>query len=166
MTVVDAGLLLLLVLFALRGFWRGFLRETLGIAGLVLAAMLVVRWSEPLAGMLAARAAMSPLMARVLSAVGIALAVFLAVRILGALVVRLTSLIFLRPIDRVAGVGLGLAEGVALLGLGLAAVLRLAPTSDVSHWIAASRLAPPLLHVADRIVEVARPIADATRNTI
>jgi membrane protein required for colicin V production len=149
MTVVDAGLLLLLVLFALRGFWRGFLRETLGIAGLVLAAMLVVRWSEPLAGVLAARAAMSPLMARVLSAVGIALVVFLAVRILGALVVRLTSLIFLRPIDRVAGVGLGLAEGVALLGLGLAAVLRLAPTSDVSHWIAASR-----------------PIADATRNTI
>ena len=44
-------LLLLLVLFALRGFWRGFLRETLGLAGLVLAAMLVVRWSEPLAGM-------------------------------------------------------------------------------------------------------------------
>ena len=166
MTVVDAGLLLLLVLFALRGFWRGFLRETLGLAGLVLAAVLVMRWSEPAASMLAARAALSPLMARVLSAVGIALTVFLAVRILGALVVRLTSLIFLRPIDRVAGVGLGLAEGVALLGLGLAAVLRVAPTSDVSHWITASRLAPSLLHVADRIVEAARPIAAATRNTI
>jgi membrane protein required for colicin V production len=166
MTVVDAGLLLLLVLFALRGFWRGFLREILGLAGLVLAGVLVVRWSEPLASMLGARTALSPLMARLLSAIGLALVVFLAVRILGALVVRLTSMIFLRPIDRVAGVGLGLAEGVALLGLGLAAVLRVAPASDVSHWIAASRLAPPLLHVADRIVAAARPIAAATRNTI
>ena len=78
---------------------------------------------------------MSPLTARVLSAVGLALAVFLAVRILGGdSSCASPSLLFLRPIDRVAGVGLGLAEGAALLGLALAAVLRLAPTSDVSHW--------------------------------
>jgi membrane protein required for colicin V production len=167
MTVVDAGLLFLLVLFALRGFWRGFLRETLGLAGLALAGVLVVRWSEPLAGVVVARAGLSPLMARLISAVGLALLVFLVVRVLGALVARLTSALFLRPIDRVAGVGLGLAEGTALLGLGLATVLRVvAPTSDVSHMIAASRVAQPLLHVADRIVEAARPLAEATRNTI
>jgi membrane protein required for colicin V production len=166
MTVVDGGLLLLLVLFALRGFWRGFLRETLGLAGLVLAGVLVVRWSEPLAGMIVGRAGLSPLMARVLSAVGLALAVFLVVRLLGALVARVTSVFFLRPIDRVAGVGLGLAEGVALLGLGLAAILRMTPTSEVSHMISTSRVAQPLLHVADRIVEAARPLAAATRNTI
>jgi membrane protein required for colicin V production len=166
MTVVDAGLLLLLVLFALRGFWRGFLRETLGLAGLVLAGILVVRWSEPLAGMLVARTHLSPLMARLLATVGLALAVFLLVRILASFIVRLTSVLFLRPIDRVAGVGLGLAEGAALLGLGLAAVLRVAPTSEASHMIEASRLAHPLLQVADRIVEEVRPLAAATRNTI
>jgi len=166
MTAVDAGLLLLLVLFALRGFWRGFLRETLGLAGLVLAGILVVRWSEPLAGLLVQRAHLSPLMARLLAAVGLALAVFLLVRILGSLVVRLTSVLFLGPLDRVAGVGLGLAEGAALLGLGLAAVLRVAPTSEASHMIETSRLAHPLLQVADRIVAEVRPLADATRNTI
>jgi len=166
MTVVDAGLLLILVLFAFRGFWRGFLRETLGLAGLALAGVLVVRWSEPLAGMLVARAGLSPLTARLVSAVGLALLVFLAVRVLGALIARLTAALFLRPIDRVAGVGLGVVEGVALLGLGLASVLRVAPTSDVSHMITVSRVAQPLLRVADRIVEVARPLAAATRNTI
>ena len=115
-----AVLLLLLVLFALRGFWRGFLREALGLAGLVLAGVLVVGWSEPIATMLAAAVAISPLTARLVSAVGLALAVFLAVRVLGGLVARLTAALFLRPIDRVAGVGLGLAEGTALLGLALA----------------------------------------------
>jgi uncharacterized membrane protein required for colicin V production len=128
--------------------------------------VLVARWSEPLAGMVVGHAGLTPLMARVLSAVGLALVVFLAVRLLAILVARVTSVFFLRPIDRVAGVGLGFAEGVALLGLGLAAVLRMAPTSDVSHLISTSRVAQPLLHVADRIVDVARPLAAATRSTI
>src|SRR5262245_10115527 len=131
MTALDAVLLLLLVLFSLRGFWRGFLREALGLAGLVLAGMLVVRWSEPIAGILASRAGMGMLLARVVSAVGLALLVFLAVRLLAIFVARITSVLFLRPIDRAVGAGLGLAEGTALLGLLLAAVLRMSPTSDL-----------------------------------
>ena len=35
MTALDAILLLVLVLFGLRGFWRGFLREAVGLAGLI-----------------------------------------------------------------------------------------------------------------------------------
>jgi membrane protein required for colicin V production len=166
MTALDGVLVLLLVLFALRGFWRGFLREALGLAGLVLAGVLVVTWSEPIAGALTDRAGMSPLTARLLSAVTLALAVFLAVRFIGGLVARVTAALFLRPIDRVAGVGLGLAEGAALLGLVLAAALRIAPTSDIGHRIGASRVAQPLLQVADRIVETARPLATATRESI
>ena len=92
--------------------------------------------------------------------------VFIAVRVIGGLVVRLTAALFLRPLDRVAGVGLGLAEGTALLGLALAAILRIAPTSDISTRINTSQVAHPLLQVADRIVEKARPIAAATREAI
>jgi membrane protein required for colicin V production len=166
MTALDAVLLLLLVLFALRGFWRGFLREALGLAGLILAGVLVVGWSEPIAGVLSGRGGLSPLTARLVSAVGLALVVFLAVRILAATVARVTSALFLRPIDRVAGIGLGLAEGSALLGLALAAVLRVAPTSPLGHTIGTSRVARPLLEVASRIVDAARPLATATRDAI
>jgi membrane protein required for colicin V production len=166
MTALDAVLLLLLILFALRGFWRGFLREALGLVGLVLAGVLVVGWSDVLAGLLATDVGFSPLTARLVAAVGLALAVFLVVRVLGALIARLTAALFLRPIDRVAGVGLGVAEGVALLGLALASAIRFAPTSPFSHTIGASQVAQPLLQVADRIVEKARPLATATRNSI
>jgi len=166
MTWIDGGLLLLLALFALRGFWRGFLREALGLAGLVIAGLLLVRWAEPLASLLVSRAGFGLLAARLVSAVGLALAVFLAVRLIGLLIARLTAALFLRPIDRVAGIGLGLAEGVAVLGLGLAAVLRMAPTSPWSHSIEGSRVAQPLLHVAERIVQEARPLAAATRDAI
>jgi membrane protein required for colicin V production len=166
MTALDGILLLFLVLFALRGFWRGFLREALGLAGLVLAAILVIRWSEPIADVLSGRGGLSPLTARLVSAVGLALAVFLAVRFLGMAIARVTSALFLRPIDRVAGVGLGLAEGAALLGLALAAVLRVAPTSPLGHVIETSPVAHPLLRVATRIVDAARPLTTGARESI
>jgi membrane protein required for colicin V production len=166
MTVVDGGLLLLLLLFGLRGFWRGFLREALGLAGVVLAGVLVIGQSDRIAGVLTTNGGFTPLTARLVAAVGLALVVFVGVRLIGGLVARLTAALFLRPLDRVAGVGLGLAEGAALLGLALAAVLRLAPTSDVSTRITTSQVARPLLRVADRIVEAARPIAAATREAI
>jgi len=166
MTVVDGGLLLLLLLFGLRGFWRGFLREALGLAGVVLAGVLVIGQSDRIATLLTAHGGFAPLTARLVSAVGLALVVFIAVRLVGGLVARLTAALFLRPLDRVAGIGLGAAEGAALLGLALAAALRMAPTSDLSSRINASQVARPLLQLADRIVEEARPIAAATREAI
>jgi len=166
MTAVDAGLLLLLLLFGLRGFWRGFLREALGLAGVVLAGALVVGWSDRIAVQLTAHGGFTPLAARLVAAIGLALVVFIGVRIIGGLVARLTAALFLRPLDRVAGVGLGLGEGAALLGLALAAALRMAPTSEISARIGASQVARPLIQVADRIVAAARPIAAATRGAI
>jgi len=166
MTAVDAGLLLLLLLFGLRGFWRGFLREALGLAGVVLAGGLVVGWSDRIAALLTAHGGFTPLAARLVAAIGLALVVFIGVRIIGGLVARLTAALFLRPLDRVAGVGLGLGEGAALLGLALAAALRMAPTSEISARIGASQVARPLIQVADRIVAAARPIAAATRGAI
>lgn len=166
MTLVDAALLLLLGLFGLRGFWRGFLREALGLAGVVLAGALVIGWSDHVAAVLTTRAGFAPLTARLVAAVGLALVVFVGVRVLGGLVARVTAALFLRPLDRVAGVGLGLAEGAALLGLALAAALRVAPTSELSTRIGVSQVARPLLQVADRIILAARPIATATREAI
>jgi membrane protein required for colicin V production len=167
MTALDGILLLLLVLFGLRGFWRGFLREAVGLAGLVTIAFVLFRgWSDALAGRLVGHAGMSNEIARVVAAVGVALAVFVVVRLLGGAVVRATSAIFLRPVDRVAGVGLGLLEGTAVLGLLMAAVVRIAPTSDPSHRIEASRVAQPMLEVAGRIVSAARPYAAAMREAI
>jgi len=167
MTALDGILLLLLVLFGLRGFWRGFLREAVGLAGLVAVAyVLFTGWSDALAARLAGHAGMSTEMARMVAAVALALAVFVLVRVIGGLVVRATSALFLRPVDRVAGVGLGVAEGAAVLGLLMAAIVRVAPTSDPSHRIEASRLAQPMLEMAGRIVTLARPYAAAMREAI
>lgn len=164
--VVDAALLLLLGLFGLRGFWRGFLREALGLAGVVLAGALVIGWSDHVATILVSRAGFAPLTARLVSAVGLALVVFVGVRVIGGVVARVTAALFLRPLDRLAGVGLGFAEGAALLGLALAATLRIAPTPEVSSQINSSQVARPLLQVAERIVQAARPIATATREAL
>lgn len=167
MTALDGILLLLLVLFGLRGFWRGFLREAVGLAGLVAVAyVLFTGWSDALGARLTGHAGMSGETARVVAAVGLALAVFLLVRLVGGVVVRATAALFLRPVDRVAGVGLGLVEGTAVLGLLMAAIVRVAPASDPSHRIEASPLAQPMLQVADRIVTVARPYAAAMREAI
>ena len=167
MTALDAILLLVLVLFGLRGFWRGFLREAVGLAGLIAVAwVLFSGHSDALAGRLVGHAGMSSETARLASAVGLALGVFIVVRVLGGLVVRATSAFFLQPLDRIIGVALGLLEGAAVLGLVMAAIVRIAPGSDPSHRIEASRVAQPMLDVAGRIVSVARPYAAAVREAI
>jgi membrane protein required for colicin V production len=168
MTALDAILLLLLVLFGFRGFWRGFLREAVGLAGLVAVfyVMVFTGWSEAFGGWLARRAGMSSEIAWGVAAVALALAIFFLVRLVGAGVVRATHAIFLRPVDRVAGVGLGLVEGTAALGLVMALWVRVAPTSGFSHWIEGSRVAQPMLQVAGRIVKAAGPYAAAVREAI
>ena len=43
MSGIDAALAVLLLLCALRGFWRGFLRECFGFAGLALGLVVAMR---------------------------------------------------------------------------------------------------------------------------
>jgi membrane protein required for colicin V production len=154
---LDALFLVVLALFALRGFARGVFRESFGLAGA--------------AAGLAAAAVLGPELARVFRPAlppEAALVAAWAACVLGALAIAavaarllesIARALLLRPLSRLAGAAVGSAKGAALLGVGLLATQRLAPSTAPA--IARSRLAAPLTHFAHLVLDTGRDLAPA-----
>jgi membrane protein required for colicin V production len=159
MTRVDVLLAAVLLLFALRGLWRGFLREIFGLAGLLAGAVAAATWSTPLGDQLAARLHIAPALGDLITGAALVVLVVLAASLAGRLARRVARAIWLGPVDRGLGAVFGFAKGAALVGLGLMALQRLAPGSSTARIAAESELAHPLVDLADRLVESVRPYA-------
>jgi membrane protein required for colicin V production len=152
---IDALLLVILVPFALRGWGRGFCRESLGLGGLVGGVLLAAAGGPPLANVLAARGLLSPFTAHLVAPVGLFLLASASARLLGVLAERLARALMLGSINRVAGLVFGALKGAAAIGFALLLVQRIAPAS-LTEVVAGSRLASPLTRLAAGIVEAGR----------
>jgi membrane protein required for colicin V production len=163
MNQVDALLVVLLVPFALRGYVRGFCRESVGLAGLVGGALAAAAGGSALSAALIARHLMPPLIAEIVAFAGIFIAVNLLAYLLGLLVDRLARAVFLGGVNRVAGIAFGVAKGAAFLGFVLLVVQEVVPVPAVVETIAKSRLGRPLTTLATDIVAVGRSFAGGHR---
>jgi membrane protein required for colicin V production len=166
---VDLVVVALLLLFALRGYWRGFLREGFALVGLVAGmAAAAVGWPDVTRLIVQHGVAESPL-ADILAVSVLFLVVYVAARIIGRLADRLARAVHLGGLNRVVGLGFGVAKGVALVALVLFLMAQLAPSLAVQKVIDRSALGPPLIRLAARIVEAGRaslPLPAAQRQAI
>ncbi len=159
MNQVDVVLLVLLVPFALRGWWRGFFRETLSLAGLVGGIVAAVAAGTAVSAELAAATGLSPLAARLVACIGLFLAVYLTAWAAGAIAERLARAVALGGVNRAAGLAFGVAKGGVLLGFGLSLVQYLAPSRHLDALVNDSRVALPMMRLARRVVEAGRALA-------
>ena len=149
MNRIDVFLAILLALFALRGFWRGFSREFFGFVGLI--GGLVV------AGLSYAQAvpyvppSVPESMRPIASFVAIFVAFDLVAKLAGALVHRLLGALFLSPVNRIAGALFGAMKGAAMAGIVLLLVQVYVPAPVLGSELDQSRLAAPLLDLAGEI---------------
>ena len=140
MNRIDVVLAVLLALFALRGFQRGFSREIFALIGLV--------GGVAVAGALYADAALQlppevPDIARpAVAFVGIFLGVALAAKLVGMVVHRVLGLVLLSPLDRLGGIVFGVAKGAAVVTLGVIVVRALTPANALERAAAAARSLP------------------------
>lgn len=158
MTRIDVILLVCLLPFALRGMWRGFVREVVSLAALAGGALLAVARGPAIARTLEASHGFQPETAILLGAGGLFLSVVIAGAVLGRLARRAIRAVFLGSVDRAAGAVLGLGQGIALVGLGCLGVLRLAPELPLAGEVDRSAVARPLVALAERCVEVVWPM--------
>ena len=158
MNQVDALLLVLLVPFALRGYVRGFCRESVGLGGLLAGGLAAAAWGPALGAVLAARQLLRPVLAEAIGCAVLFIAVNLATHLLGALADRVVRALFLASVNRAAGVVFGVAKGAALLGFALLLAERLVPSGALAEVIAASRLGRPLTELATGVVSVGRTL--------
>lgn len=143
---LDALVLVLLIPFAVRGWWRGFCREACAVVGLVGGALLAASRGADLAALLVARASVPPEIALLLGWGALFLAAVLVAALAGRILERLARALFLGGLNRVGGVVLGSVKGIAVLAVALLVIEQAAP--PVRPALAASRVARPLTQLA------------------
>jgi membrane protein required for colicin V production len=149
---VDALLLVLLLPFALRGYWRGLVRELFGLAGLLAGAAVAGAWSLPLAAVLVARDWVPVVVSRPVAFATLFITTVVAARLLGLVADRLVRALLLGGVNRVAGAAFGFAKGAAVAAFLLFLLQRLLPNRGVQELIAHSTLGRPLLRVAEVVL--------------
>jgi membrane protein required for colicin V production len=162
MNWVDLVVLAILALSAGIGLLRGFVREALGLAAWVGAALLAARLM-PQALPIARRWISDDSIANpvaFLVVFGVLLVVFLLV---AAAVGSLVRGSLLGGLDRVAGLVFGLARGAAVLVIAFLVVSSIWPVEDWPSAVVASRALPPVrtaaAYVSVRLPDHYRPDA-------
>jgi membrane protein required for colicin V production len=148
---IDVVLAIVLLLFAVRGFWRGFSREFFGFIGLIGGLAVAA------ASYAAATAYMPQAIPDQLRPIAAFAAVFFAVDflaiIIGAIVHRLLGVLFLSPVNRIAGAVFGVAKGAAMTMIALLLVRAYAPIPSLTDELQQSRIAGRLLGLAGDLRE-------------
>ena len=161
MNQLDALLLVLLVPFALRGWWRGFCRESLALVGLLGGALAATAAGPHVARLLVARHVFGPLVAMPVAYTGVLLVVWSGATLLGYVADRIVRALLLGGVNRIAGAVFGFAKGAAVLGFALLLMERFLPSPAITHVIAASRLGRPLELLASGVVQAGRELGGA-----
>lgn len=144
MNVVDIAILVILVAFAIKGLFRGLLKELCSLLGLLAGGFLSFSFYSPLAEGMTQTLRLPSQIAVVGAFLLLFLTTVVSFAVLGYVLSRFVKLLFLGGLNRVAGGLFGLVQGVLLLTV-LLFSLSLAPLpKTVKPVFKASLLTPPL----------------------
>jgi uncharacterized membrane protein required for colicin V production len=153
MNLVDAALIATLLACALRGWWRGCVRECFGLVALVAAVAAAFRLTAAGEALLDAHWPMSPMRTGV-AFVAIFVLTHGLVNGTGALLDRGITSALIKGLSGVAGALLGTAKGAVALAFVLL-FLHLFPVSGaLKPQIMSSRIGRPLLAAASNAVRI------------
>jgi len=157
---VDVLLLVLLTPFALRGYFRGFCRESLGLIGVIGGVLAAAAFGSVLARALLGWKVPAPFAAPAAFALIFLAATTLAM-LVGMLADRVARALLLGGVNRAAGAAFGSAKGATLLGFVLLFAHRFVPSPSFAQELDGSRIGRPLMEIASSVLEAGRSIADA-----
>jgi membrane protein required for colicin V production len=114
---IDLIILIVLVLFALRGFFRGFFREIFSVAGLIAGFMLAVTYERSASAFISTYWHMPPLVLKGVAFIAIFFSVYFLLSLFGWLLHRSERALFLQTLNRAGGIAVGLSKGMAVAAL-------------------------------------------------
>ena len=157
MSIIDPILLLLMSLFAVRGYFKGLFRESFSLLGLIIGFMVAVRYDESLAVLLSGHWKLPLIFLKGVCFVGLFLSVYIVMNLAGWLLHRSAKVLFLQNLNRVGGVVVGAGKGTGLLALGIFLLLSfpLIP-QGAKRKMDESFLVPPLYRLARELVRVGK----------
>jgi len=151
MNGIDVALVVLLLLCALRGTWRGLFREGFGFAALLLGLLAALRGADAGAAWLAAHTPASGLNSTALLGTAF-VAIFLVVNALVSVVGVACDQLFgrgaLRVPSRILGALFALGKGAAVLAFVLLFFHLFPVVPGIDQQISGSRIARPMVSAA------------------
>jgi membrane protein required for colicin V production len=152
MNAIDVGVVVVVLLLALRGFHRGFVRSVFGFAGWLggfIAGMLLM---HPLAPAMAEHFGIPLIAGTAFAFLAVFFSAVLVCAIVGWFLSRIVQATFLDPLDRAAGLALGVVEGVAVCGVLLFIVQTRRMPPEWTSRMSSARIAPELASRAGEVV--------------
>lgn len=131
MNTVDTILLVLLVLFGLRGYFKGLFRETFSLLGLAAGFAVGARYDEVVAGLWPGSPRLPFFVLTAASFLLLFAGCYAGLSAVGWALHRLAPLLWLRPADRVGGLLLGTTKGLLVAAV-LVFLLSSAPFTSAS----------------------------------
>ena len=144
-----------LAVLLLKGLWLGLIHELCALAGLVLGAVLAVRYHASLAEALPVWASLPPWLVPAACFTALFLVTLISFGLLGVVLSRFLKLIFLGGFNRVLGGLFGLVQGVLLLALLL---YGLSLTDWLKETRQRSQLAPPFVALGEQVLTGGRQL--------
>jgi len=154
MNLLDLGILVLLILIALRGYYRGFFQELAVLAGVV-GGVVAAAHLYPLLVPKVSPWFTNPDYARWLAFALVLVGVYWTIRLLALLFQRLLYHLYLDVFDRIFGGVFALVKGALLLGFSLMLIGVIMPRD--SHLFKESRIAPSLINFSRQALGLLPP---------
>ena len=154
MNLLDLGILVLLGLVTVRGYFRGLFQELAVLVGVVGGVVAATHTYLRLADLLAPWVT-DPQYARIIAFAAILVAVYWLTRLVAHFLQRLLYHLYLDFFERLLGAGFALAKGALLIGFGLMFIGLVLPRD--SRLMKESRTAPHLMTFARQTLELLPP---------
>jgi len=154
MNSVDLALIILLAVCALRGYWRGFFRESFGLLALVGGVAAALRLTSLGAALLQQHVPLPQPVETGLAFVLIFVVVHTVVNLIGVVLDRLAGALFLRGVNRLAGAAFGIGKGAAILGFVLLFLHLFPVVPDLDGHIMTSTIGRPLVTAAGNVIRL------------
>lgn len=154
MNLLDLGILVLLFLVTLRGYFRGLFQELAVLVGLVGGLVVAARFYLDVAALLLPLIK-SLFWAQVLAFALILVVVYWVVRLLAYVLQNLLYHLYLDVFDRLLGAFFALLKGALILGLALLLVGTMVPPDN--RLLRNSRAKPVLTRLARRTLDLLPP---------
>lgn len=158
MNLLDIIIIAVILLVVVKGFYRGFFRETASLIGIILGIWLANRYQPMLTGYLRAYLPNTPLLPFI-SFAGIVILVLIACNLLGVLLSLLSRRASLGWTDRSLGAGMALAKGMVLIYLAVIMLTFYLP--EAAPLIAKSKMVRLITLSSQSVIRMISPNASS-----
>jgi uncharacterized membrane protein required for colicin V production len=164
MNGVDLVLVVVLAGCAVRGWWRGFVRECFGLLALVVGISVALRCTAGGEAVLQPHLRLPAPIGSGIAFVAIFAVVHAALNVTGVLLSRLTATAVLGTVNGIGGALLGAGKGAVVLAFLLLFFHLFPVVAAIDPQVMGSRIGRPLLGVASNAIRIGVP-ADAANRT-